>query len=78
MNNDYKIGIVYFTSEWFRDVGIQDESSNINMEVQNIADTITSYLSKKIDIVPRGVVYTVKDAKRVADDLYKENIRALL
>jgi len=78
MDNDSKIGIVYFTSEWFRDVGIQDDSSKINIEVQNIADTITSYLSKKIDIVPRGVVYTVKDAKRVGDDLYKENIKALI
>jgi L-arabinose isomerase len=73
-----KIGIIFLTSGWFRDVGLQDPSSDITRDVERIADEIVGKLPDFINPVYSGILFSEADAERAAQEIKSAEVHGLI
>jgi len=73
-----KIGILFFTAGWFRDVGLQSSSSALTDEVQKIAEKIIKKLSAFCEPIFDGVIYSIKDAESAAEKINQVEVDGLI
>jgi L-fucose isomerase-like protein len=73
-----RIGILFVTSGWFREVGLQDESGDTTAQVEETAATILRKLSGFLEPVYPGVVYSVDEAERAAAEFRRAGVDGLL
>ncbi len=78
MNLKPKIGILFITSGWFRDVGLQETSSPLTEEVDAIAKEIVERLSGFMEVVYRGVIYSENDARAAAEDISAAHVDGII
>ena len=60
------MGILFMTSGWFRDVGLQDPSSSVTDEVERMGKEIVEKLSSFLEPVYSGILFSEKEAARAA------------
>jgi L-arabinose isomerase len=73
-----KMGILFFTSGWFRDVGLQSSTSGITGEVERIAEEIIKNLSSFIDPVYSGVIFSEEESVRAAAEIRSEGVDGVI
>jgi L-arabinose isomerase len=73
-----RIGVLLFTSGWFRDVGLQDPASDVTAEVESIAAQVIERLSAYIEPVTGGVIFSQPDAEKAARDLDSRSVQGLI
>lgn len=73
-----KIGVVYVTSGWFRDVGLQDGRSDTTERVNHIADKITANLRKICDPIYAQVIFSEQEAENAGKQLKHTEIDGIL
>lgn len=78
MEKKPKIGVLLFTSGWFRDVGLQDPASDVTAEVEKIAARIVERLSAFIEPVCSGVIFSQLDAEKAAFDLKPGGVQGII
>jgi len=72
------IGVVFLTSGWFRDVGLQNENSDLSREVDKMAAEIIHKLSGYCTPVHSGVVYSTDEAKKLAEKIKTHHVDGLI
>ena len=73
-----KIGILFLTSGWFRDVGLQTSSSHLTEEVDEIAKEIVQRLSRFLVPVCKGVLFSENEAKNAAEEIRTANVDGII
>ncbi len=73
-----KIGILFITSRWFRDVGLQAPSSHLTEEVDGIAKKIVQRLSRFLVPVCKGVLSSEDEAKNAAGEIRTANVDGII
>ena len=73
-----KIGILFITSAWFRDVGLQDPGSDVTAEVERMGAEIIERFSLFLDPVYSGILFSEKDAERASLLIRSENVDGLI
>lgn len=73
-----KIGILFITSRWFRDVGLQAPSSHLTEEVDEIAKEIVQRLSRFLVPVCKGVLSSEDEAKNAAGEIRTANVDGII
>lgn len=63
MDSKPRIGVLFLTSSWFREVGIQQINSPLTEEVEKIADEIVERVSDFIDPLYEGIVCSQEAAE---------------
>lgn len=76
--NGPKVGILFVTSGWFRQVGLQDASSDLSREVEIIGDEVVNRLSAFTEPVYKGVLFSEKSAEQAAEEILKQNVQVLI
>lgn len=78
MNMKPKMGILFITSRWFRDVGLQSSSSPLTTEIEEIAKEIITRLSEFLEPVYHGVIFTEEEARNAAELIKTQKIDGLI
>ena len=78
MTRQPKIGILFITSGWFRDVGLQGESMPFTEEVEAIGREIVARISAFAEPVYHGVIYSTKEAEAAARKINAAEVDGLL
>jgi L-arabinose isomerase len=73
-----KTGILFLTSGWFRDVGLQSPGAKISDEVQRIGDEIIQKFSVFLEPVYDGILFTEDDAVMAARTIASEEVDGLI
>lgn len=73
-----RVGILFFTSGWFREVGLQKNSSPITEEVEEIAKEIVGKISQFSEPIYRGVISSESDSKKVAEEIKVSDVDCLI
>jgi L-arabinose isomerase len=73
-----RIGILFVTSGWFREVGLQDPSGDTTARVGAIADKTLERLRDFLEPVCSGVLYSVEEARQAAADIRQADVDGLL
>jgi L-fucose isomerase-like protein len=73
-----KIGLLFITSGWFRDVGLQTSSSNVTQEIETIAGEIVKKVAQFIEPEYSGVLYTEESAEQAADKIRRADVEGLI
>jgi len=78
MENKSKIGILFITSGWFRDVGLQSDESSFSAGVEKTGKEIVMELSDFIDPVYSGVLFSEAAAREAAGEIRKTGVDGLI
>lgn len=73
-----RLGTLFVTSGWFRDVGLQPAQSDTTNRINRIAKRIVDKLAGEIDIIHSGVIFSEQDAEIAAAKLANQNIDGVL
>ena len=73
-----KIGILFITSGWFREVGLQTSASPLSNEVQKIADEIIRNLLAFCEPIYNGIIYSIEDAEIAAQKINQAEVDGLI
>jgi L-arabinose isomerase len=73
-----KIGILFVTSGWFREVGLQDPSGDTSARVEEVARRTIDRLTDFLQPVYPGLLYSVAEARRAAADIRSAGVDGLL
>jgi L-fucose isomerase-like protein len=73
-----KIGLLFFTSGWFREVGLQSSSSGITGEVERIAGEIKQKLTSLLEPVYCGVIFSGEDSAAAASKVRSEGVDGVI
>ena len=73
-----RIGILFVTSGWFREVGLQDPSGDTTAQVEAFADKTIGRLRDFLEPVYPGVLYSVPEARGAAGSLREAGVEGLL
>ena len=73
-----KFGILFFTSGWFREVGLQTSSSNITEEVDKIGDEIVTNFSQFMEPVYSGVIFSEAEARDAAREIKAADVDGII
>ena len=73
-----KIGMLFLTSGWFREVGLQTSASPLTEDVQKIADEVIENLSLFCEPVYNGIIYSIKDADSAAQKIKSAEVDGLI
>jgi L-fucose isomerase-like protein len=73
-----KIGILFLTSGWFREVGLQGPGAKLSDEVQRIGDEVLQNLSVFLEPVYGGILFTEEDAAGAARTIAAEAVDGLI
>lgn len=78
MNMKPKMGILFITSRWFRDMGLQSSSSPLTTEIEEIAKEIITKFSEFLEPVYHGVIFTEEEARNAAEMIKTQKIDGLI
>jgi len=78
MEDKSKIGVLFITSGWFRDIGLQSEESSFSEEVEKTGREIISELSDFADPVYSGVLFSEENAREAAAEINRAGVDGLL
>ena len=78
MNIKPKIGILFLTSGWFRKVGLQTYESNLTEEIERAAKETVERLSRFIDPVFSGIIFSEEEARKSAQEINSAKVDGLL
>ena len=73
-----KIGMLFLTSGWFREVGLQTSASQLTDDVQKIADEIIDNMSAFCDPIYSGIIYSTEDAEFAAQKINQAGVDGLI
>ena len=73
-----KVGILFLTSGWFRDVGLQGPTATITDEIQHIGEEIIEKLSDFIEPVYGGILFTEDEAVKAARTIASNDVHGLI
>ncbi|MBN2553226.1 MAG: hypothetical protein JXB06_10685 [Spirochaetales bacterium] len=73
-----KIGILFVTSGWFREVGLQDPSGDTSARVEAVASETVARLGRFLQPVCPGVLYSVEQARRAAAEVRRAEVAGVL
>jgi L-arabinose isomerase len=74
-----RIGVLFFTSGWFRDVGIQDEQTgSLTSDIERTAEQILGALRPGVDTVGGGVIFTQEQAAKAGEEIRRAGVDGLL
>jgi L-arabinose isomerase len=73
-----KIGILFVTSGWFREVGLQDPAGDTSARVEEVAGRTVDRLGRFLQPVYPGLLYSVEQARRAAAELRQADVDGLL
>ena len=73
-----KIGLLFLTSGWFRDIGLQTPSSDVSNQVNVIANEIVQKLSSFLEPVYKGVLFTENESKNAALEMRAKDVDGLV
>jgi len=73
-----KIGILFVTSGWFREVGLQDPSGDTTAQVEAVARRAVQRLQDFLEPVYPGVLYSVEEARRAAGKIRQADVDGLI
>jgi L-fucose isomerase-like protein len=73
-----RLGVLFFTSGWFREVGLQDPSSDTTAQVAAAARRAAADLEAFCEPVFSGVLFSADEARAEARRLAAENVDGLL
>jgi L-fucose isomerase-like protein len=72
------IGILFVTSGWFREVGLQNPSGDISDRIEETARRVLQRLRGFLQPVYPGVLHSVQQARRAAERIRKADVAGLL
>ena len=72
------MGILFMTSGWFRDVGLQDPSSSVTDEVERMGKEIVEKLSSFLEPVYSGILFSEKEAARAGRYIRSHDVDGLI
>ena len=78
MSIQAKIGILFVTSGWFRDVGLQSGTSDTSKQIDHIVKKIIHKLGECLQPVFDGVLYSIEDARKTAHKIRSAEVDGLL
>ena len=73
-----RIGILFLTSGWYRQVGIQSADSPLSKKVDKIADQLILMLSEYIDPVYNGIIFSETKAVSAAKIIENKHVHGLI
>lgn len=73
-----KIGVVFVTSGWFREVGLQDPSGDTTAHVESVARITVQRLKSFLEPVYPGVLCSVEEARRAAGKIRRADVDGLI
>ncbi len=73
-----KIGVLFITSGWFRNVGLQSDESSFSEDVEKIGKEIVLQLSDFIDPIYPGVLFSEAGAASAAKGFSDEGVDGLI
>jgi L-fucose isomerase-like protein len=73
-----KIGVLFLTSGWFRDVGLQTEESGLSRKLDGIAREIVKRISAFAETVFSGVVFSVEEARKAAANIREGRVDGMI
>lgn len=73
-----KIGILFITSGWFRNIGLQSDESSFSDEVEKIGKEIVSQLSDFINPVYSGVLFSETSSRQAAKKIKETEVEGLI
>jgi L-fucose isomerase-like protein len=73
-----RLGVMFFSSGWFREVGLQDPSSDTTARVEAVARRVAADLSAYCEPVPTGVLFSAEEARAAARRLSAQELDGLL
>ena len=73
-----RIGILFVTSGWFREVGLQDPSGDTTARVEQLARETVQRLSEFLEPVYPGVLFSVEEARKAGRAIRAAGVEGLL
>ncbi len=73
-----RLGLLFFTSGWFREVGLQDPTSDTTARVEAVARRVAAELDPYCQPVFSGVLFSEEEARQAARRLAGEDLDGLL
>jgi L-fucose isomerase-like protein len=73
-----RLGVMFFSSGWFREVGLQDPSSDATARVEAVARRVAADLSAYCEPVPTAVLFSAEEARAAARRLATQELDGLL
>ncbi len=73
-----RLGVLFFSSGWFREVGLQDPSSDTTARVEAVARRVASDLSAYCEPVASPVLFSADEARAAARRLAAQELDGLL
>jgi len=73
-----RLGVLFFSSGWFREVGLQDAGSDTTAQVEATARRVAADLKAFCEPVFSGVLFSAEEARAEARRLAAENVDGLL
>jgi L-fucose isomerase-like protein len=73
-----RVGILFVTSGWFREVGLQDPSGETTARVEELARETVDRLSAFLEPVYPGILFSVEQARKAGRLLRAEGVQGLL
>jgi L-fucose isomerase-like protein len=73
-----RLGVLFFTSGWFREVGLQDPASDTTARVEAVARRAAADLAAYCQPVFSGVLYSAGEARAAARRLAEQEVDGLL
>jgi L-fucose isomerase-like protein len=73
-----RVGILFVTSGWFREVGLQDPGGETTARVEALARDTVKRLSEYLEPVYPGVLFSVEQARKAGRLLRSEAVEGLL
>lgn len=73
-----RIGLLFCTSGWFHDVGLQDDADPLTSQINEIAGEIFKRLSSYLEPVYDGVVYTEDKSTEAAERIRTADVDGII
>jgi len=78
MQNKPRIGVLFVTSKWFRDVGLQTATSPVTDEINEIGQEIIKRFSEFMEPVYNGVIFSEQEAEKSAQYIIEAQVDGLI
>jgi L-fucose isomerase-like protein len=73
-----RLGVLFFTSGWFREVGLQDPASDTTARVEEVARRAAADLGPYCEPVSSGVLFSAPEARAAARRLAAQEVDGIL
>ena len=77
-NEKLRIGILFVTSNWFRQIGLQGSESSLTAEIVHVGQDIVDRLSEFSEPIYTGILYSEDSAEEAAKVIKEADVQALV